>query len=101
MRTAQDFLSLTSKIQMDLRATQAKVTELRAWIANLDLPEEAKVFSEEKALAVVRNTAHVYTESSLADELALQGADREFIDQALLVAAEVRRATKDVEGAPV
>ena len=32
-----------------------------------------------------------YTDSSLADELALMGADPGFIDRALIVAAEVRR----------
>lgn len=92
MRTAQDFITLTAQIQMDLRAAQAKMTELRAWIANLKLPEDDIPFSEDKGLAFVRNTAHEYTDTSLADELALMGADRGFIDRALHVAAEVRRA---------
>lgn len=96
MRTAQDFLSLTSKIQMDLNAAAAKLTELRAWIASLDLPVDEVPFREEKGLAFVKHTAHEYTDSSIADELALMGAGPEFIDRALLVAAEVRRRLTEI-----
>ncbi len=83
MRTAQDFLSLTSKIQMDLAAAQAKLTELRAWIAGLDLPTEERPFSEEKGMALVRNTSHEYTDESLAAELEAMGAPQDFIVNAL------------------
>lgn len=100
MRTAQDFLSLTSAIQMDLRAASAKMVELRAWVANLDLPTEEHPFDEERVMAFVRRMAGPagYTDSSLADELALMGADAGFIDRALLVAAQVRR---ELDGANV
>ncbi len=88
MRTAQDFLSLTSKIQMDLAAAQAKLTELRAWIAGLDLPTEDQPFSEANGMALVRNTGHEYTPASLAAELEARGASQEFIVRALAEAAK-------------
>jgi hypothetical protein len=88
---AEDFKTVANKIRYDLTAAQAKLTDLNAMIASLQLPTEERVFSEAKGLAFVRNTAHEYTDSSLADELALMGADPKFIDRALLLAAEVRR----------
>lgn len=90
--TAEDFKAVASKIRYDLTAAQAKLTDLNNMLASLDLPHEERVFNEERGLTFVRNTAHEYTDSSLADELALMGADKGFIDRALLVAAEVRRA---------
>lgn len=90
--TAEDFKTVANKIRYDLTAAQAKLTDLANMVASLDLPSEERVFSEARGMRFVRNTAHEYTDSSLADELALMGADREFVDRALLVAAEVRRA---------
>jgi hypothetical protein len=87
----RDLLNIAHKLRYDLDSARAKLVELTAYIVALNLPTEAQPFSEAKGLAFVRNTAHEYTDSSLADELALMGADREFIDRALLVAAEVRR----------
>ena len=81
MRTAQDFISLTSKIQMDLRAAEAKITELRAWLAALPLPTEEHPISEATLLILARNTRHEYTEGSLRDELALKGADPEMVER--------------------
>lgn len=92
MRTAQDFIDLTAKIQMDLRAANAKMTELRAWIAALPLPEEKAEFSEERFLTFVRNTAHVYTDASLEDEIRSHGGTDEFVAKALKLAGEVRGA---------
>lgn len=89
--TAEDFKTVANKIRYDLTAAQAKLTDLMNMLATLELPTEDRVFSESRAMTLVRNTAHEYTDSSLADELALMGADRGFIDRALLVAAEVRR----------
>jgi len=89
--TDQDFKTVASKIRYDLTAAQAKLTELMVMLASIDLPTDETPFSEEKGMAFVRNTAHVYTDMSLADELALMGADPDFIDRALLVAADVRR----------
>lgn len=88
----EDFKTVASKIRYDLTAAQAKLTELVTMIASLDIPTEDVPFSEAKGLAFVRNTAHEYTDSSIADELALMGASREFIDRALIVAADQRRA---------
>jgi hypothetical protein len=84
---------VANKIRYDLTAAQAKLTDLNAMISSLDLPSEERVFSEQRGLAFVRRMAGPagYTDSSLADELALMGADRGFIDRALIVAAEVRR----------
>lgn len=89
--SAEDFKTVAAKIRYDLSSAQAKLTELANMLTSLDLPSEERVFNEDRAIAFVKNTAHEYTDSSLADELALQGADRGFIDRALLVAAEVRR----------
>ena len=89
--TRSDLETLVRKIHYDVDSARVKLIELRAHIAALDLPSVEEPFSEEKALAFVRNTAHEYTDSSLADELALRGADRGFIDRALMVAADVRR----------
>jgi hypothetical protein len=89
--TRQDAESIVRKLQYDLDSARVKLTELRAYIAALDLPSEAEPFSEAKGLAFVRNTAHEYTDSSIADELALMGADATFVDRALIYAAELRR----------
>lgn len=89
--SAEDFKTVANKIRYDLSAAQAKLTELANMLVSLDLPSEERVFNEDRAIAFVRNTAHEYTDSSLADELALMGADPVFVDRALLVAAEVRR----------
>lgn len=97
--TAQDFQQLTARMQMDLRAAEAKLVQLRAWLAALDLPTEEKQFNPETALAFVRQVGWQYTDSSLADELWAQGADRDFVDRALHVAAEVRRE-REPEEAP-
>lgn len=40
----RDLLDLSAKAQMDLRAVQAKLTELRAWLVSLPLPEERTPF---------------------------------------------------------
>ena len=92
MRTAQDFISLTAKIQMDLGAAQAKMTELRAWIAALPLPEESIEFSEAAALALVRNCAYWYPDESLRDELHRRGAAPDVIDKVMAEAGAVREA---------
>jgi len=92
---------MAAKIRYDLTAAQAKMTDLKRMIDSLELPSEAKPFSEARGMRFVRNTAHEYTDSSLADELALMGADAGFIDRALLVAAEVRRTTQAPTGEPV
>jgi hypothetical protein len=91
MRTAQDFLALTNKIQMDLRSANAKLTELRAWIAALPLPEDEVGFDPELGMALVRNTAHEYTDFSLAEELLGMGADQAFVESALIDAAAIRK----------
>ena len=90
--TAEDFKTVAAKIRYDLTSAQAKLTDLNNMVNSLDLPTGEKPFSEARGMRFVRNTAHEYTDSSLADELALMGADAGFIDRALLVAAEVRRA---------
>ena len=85
---------MVAKIRYDLTAAQAKLTDLKRMVDSLELPTSVQPFSEARGMRLVRNTAHEYTDSSLADELALMGADPGFIDRALLVAAEVRRTTE-------
>jgi hypothetical protein len=89
--TRQDAESIVRKLQYDLDSARVKLTELRAYIAALDLPSETEPFSETRGFSFVRNTAHEYTDSSIADELALMGADATFVDRALIYAAELRR----------
>jgi hypothetical protein len=90
MRTAQDFISLTAAIQMDLRAAQAKMVELRAWIAALDLPTEEQPYTLERGEAYVNQVGWMYTEASLADDLKERGADETHIPLLLAVAAKRR-----------
>ena len=89
--TRQDLETIVRKIHYDIDSARIKLIELRAFVTALDLPDAVEQFSEARGMRLVRNTAHEYTDSSLADELALMGADPGFIDRALLVAAEVRR----------
>ncbi len=89
--THEDFKTITAKLRYDLTAAQAKLTELMRMVAALELPEETQSFNERTALSFVRNAGHEYPDTSLADELALRGADAAFIDRALMLAAEVRR----------
>ncbi len=90
MRTAQDFLSLTSAIQMDLRAATAKMVELRAWVANLDLPTDETPYSLERGEAYVRAIGYMYTDSSLAEDLQERGAKAGDIPLLLGLAAKRR-----------
>jgi hypothetical protein len=89
--TGSDLLNIAHKIRYDLDSARMKLQELQAFIVALNLPTREEPFSEARGMRLVRHTAHEYTDSSLADELALMGAGREFIDRALVVAAEVRR----------
>lgn len=100
MKTRQDFVDFTARIQMDVRSGQnpaalAKLVELRAHLVNLDLPEGDQPFNERAALALVRNTAHEYTDRSLTDELARMGANQEFIDEMLELAQSVRNGATE------
>jgi len=72
--TRDDFIQLTARLQMDLRASQAKLTELRSWLATLDLPERPDDPARRRQLAetFVRNGGYGLTEPSLADELDLR-----------------------------
>lgn len=90
MRTAQDFINLTSKIQMDLASAQVKLTELRAWIVGLDLPTDEQPFSEQAARGLVENTAFWYPDASLRDELERRGATPELIENLLAEASAIR-----------
>ena len=86
----EDFQTVVAKIRYDLTSAQAKLSELKRMFDTISLPTEDAPFNEERFLQFVRNTAHVYTDSSLADEARIQGAPAEFIERALAVAAEVR-----------
>lgn len=97
MRTAQDFLSLTSAIQMDIRAANAKLTELRAWIANLDLPTDETPYSLERGEAYVREVGWMYTDRSLAEDLKERGAAGEHIPLLLALAGKRR---EEIQAAP-
>ena len=90
MRTAQDFLKLTTQLQMDLRAAAAKLVELRAWIANLDLPTDETPYSLERGEAYVQEVGWMYTDSSLAADLGERGATAEHIPLLLGLAAKRR-----------
>lgn len=90
MRTAQDFISLTAAIQMDLRAAQAKMIELRAWVASLDLPTDEQPYDLERGEAYVREVGWMYTDNSLAADLRELGANDDHIPLLLAVAAKRR-----------
>lgn len=90
MRTAQDFISLTAAIQMDLRAATAKMVELRSWIANLELPTEETPYSIERGEEYVRQVGYLYTDRSLADDLIERGIDAKDVPLLLGVAAKRR-----------
>lgn len=90
MRTAQDFISLTAAIQMDQRAAQAKMVELRAWIAALDLPTEEEPYTLERGEAYVSQVGWMYTDASLADDLLERGAEKEHVQLLLALAAKRR-----------
>jgi hypothetical protein len=98
MRTAQDFISLTAAIQMDLRAAQAKMTELRAWVANLDLPVDEAPYTLERAEAYVNQVGWMYTDASLAEDLKEHGASEDHIPL-LLALASKRREQLQTEAA--
>jgi hypothetical protein len=88
--TAQDFISLTAAIQMDMRAAQAKMVELRAWIAALELPTDEQPYTIERGEAYVQQVGWMYTDASLADDLKERGADEEHIALLLGLAAKRR-----------
>ena len=91
--TKTDLETLVRKIEYDLNSTRVKLTELRAWIAALDLPTAEQPFNEERFLTFVERTAHIYTDDSLIEELALQQgrpADPVFADKVLDLAKQVR-----------
>lgn len=43
MSERHDIWQLSDKIQMDLRAAQAKIVEMRAMLAALDLPDQSRL----------------------------------------------------------
>jgi hypothetical protein len=88
--TAQDFISLTAAIQMDLRAAQAKMVELRAWIASLELPDESEPYTIERGEAYVNQVGYLYTDLSLEADLRERGASYEHIPFLLGLAAKRR-----------
>lgn len=96
--TKEDVDTLVRKINYDIDSARAKLTELRAYLAALDLPTADQPFNEERFLKFVRNTAHVYTDESLKDEARIQGAPEEFLPRVLKVAGEVRGESQAVEG---
>lgn len=106
--TRQDVVELTARVQMDvnealkrvdapeLHAACAKLVELRAWLVDAFGPVEPAKFDPDKALRFVERVGWDYTDSSLSAELHAMGATREFIDRALIRAAEVRRTREGV-----
>lgn len=56
----------------------------------IPIPDEPQAFNAIAARQLVRNTAHVYTDQSLRDELALMGAPVELVDSLLELAGTVR-----------
>jgi hypothetical protein len=50
--TKDELLEITAKLQMDARAIQAKLTELRAHIATLDLPAKEHITCPECGLTI-------------------------------------------------
>ena len=100
MRTAQDFISLTAAIQMDLRAAQAKMTELRAWIANLDLPTDEVPYSLERGQQYVQEVGWMYTDQSLTADLLERGATEDHIPLLLALAGKRREQVQSESPAP-
>ncbi len=95
---AQDFIKLTAAIQMDLRAAQAKMTELRAWIASLNLPTDESPYSIERGEAYVQTVGWMYTDHSLEADLRERGATDDDIPL-LLGLASKRRERAHAEAA--
>ena len=89
--TGDDLLNIAHKIRYDLDSARAKLIELQAYITALNLPTTETPFSEERFLKFVGNTAHIYTDESIADEIRTHGGDEEFVQRALELAAVVRR----------
>lgn len=59
-------------------------------LSTVAIPHDPADFEPKIWLAFIENTAHVYTDASIRDELEQRGAPADFIERALELAGEVR-----------